>query len=308
MIFAALLWGCETGPSPDTDTGPEVGDSGRGLPWLTVMPGNRHACGIRSNGRAYCWGEGERGSAWTKDRVLSDVPARTDLVDLSLAVEPETNVACALTTDLRVACWGIHGDHEFSGPYVAMTVGEYHVFGLRGDASLDCYSATGGEPCIDYARLDNVEQFAADGSLVVAVGAGGELIGSSHSSTNHPSPEFPSGPWARVSRPSASWDWMCGIRTNGRLSCFGDVGVDSDGLDAPPDALVSDVCVNSHMGACALDLDGTPVCWGDDNDFEPSAGPFAKLTCGDGSWCGISPAGEATCWGYCDSGICDVPP
>ena len=307
MTFALLLGlaGCAS-----DDTGMAKPDSadGTGLPWLTVVPGNRHACGVRSNGRAYCWGEGERGSEWTKDRVLSDVPTRDDLVDVSMAVKPETNVACALTSTGSVVCWGVRGAQEFPGPYSAMTVGELAVFGLRDDGSVDCYFPPSREPCMEYTRLEDVERLAADEGLVMAVTSKGELSGSTYGSYGAQIPELPLGPWSRISRPGSTVGWMCAVRVDGTPLCFGDPELDGHGLDATPDFVAADVCVVEFYGACALDIDGRPICWGEDIDFSPPSGPFAKLSCGDATWCGITPQGEATCWGDCDSGICDLPP
>ena len=161
---------------------------------------------------------------------------------------------------------------------------------------------------MDYTRLDRVEHFAADYGLVIAVGADGELAGSTHGGSEAPLPEFPRGPWWRVGPPSAVSRWMCGVLVGGRPLCFGDPELDANGFDAVPDFVATDVCTVDSFGACALDIDGHPICWGEDVDFAPPSGPFAKLFCGDGTWCGISPGGDATCWGDCQSGICDLPP
>ena len=157
-------------------------------------------------------------------------------------------------------------------------------------------------------QVEDVERLAADEGLVMAVTSKGELSGSTYGSYGAQVPELPLGPWSRISRPGSTVGWMCAVRVDGTPLCFGDPELDGHGLDATPDFVAADVCVVEFYGACALDIDGRPICWGEDIDFSPPSGPFAKLSCGDATWCGRTPEGEATCWGDCDSGICDLPP
>jgi alpha-tubulin suppressor-like RCC1 family protein len=79
-----------------------------GLTFSTVVSGWRHACGITTDGSAYCWGENTRGQLGlgeidsTFHRTPMPVAGTERFVQLSLGGRH----TCGLTVDHRALCWG----------------------------------------------------------------------------------------------------------------------------------------------------------------------------------------------------------
>lgn len=204
MTLPFLLLACANcvGGVPDTGIGaPAAPPSGEGLPWLSISPGLGHACGVRANGRVYCWGEGSDTGVWAVDPIIERIPDRNDLKAVSVPDGPywEGQSACALTNENAAVCWGEGGNRKFRGPYRTLALGDDDLLALRDDGRLDCHFLNSGEPCPDYATLQDVASFVAEYDFVTAVKTDGELSGSPHRST-YPVPTWPPGPWTRIAR------------------------------------------------------------------------------------------------------------
>lgn len=77
--------------------------------WLAVAAGGLHTCGVRSSGKAYCWGvnwNGQIGGPTRHDDqvTLSTVVSPTDDWAASLAAGSSHN--CALRQNAELRCWG----------------------------------------------------------------------------------------------------------------------------------------------------------------------------------------------------------
>lgn len=303
----AATMGCDLTPT-DRDTGGENLPAGQGLPWRSISPGGGHACGVRSDGRAYCWGEGsDTADAWPTDPVLDTIPERSDLVDVHVSDGGlwEGQIACARTTDGAALCWGHSVDDPFRGPYTSIAVGDPKLLGLRTEGRLECLRPRSGEPCTDYSPLDDVRSFVADPWHLLAVHTNGELSFVQIGNTDQ-YPTLQPGPWSQIALPGSD-EWICGIREGGELSCFGGEG-NGGGIAEPPKGTYTDICVSGGDGACALDQAGLVSCWGETGTSSVEQGPFVELTCGYNTWCGVTADGDARCWGACYLGVCDLPP
>jgi hypothetical protein len=125
-------------------------------------------------------------------------------------------------------------------------------------------------------------------------------------------PPLPLPPDAGRSRPSipagrfidvSGFQYYCGIRSDGTLTCWGTYR--SDGVtDEPPPGTFTQLVVTNGFG-CALRTDSETVCWGGETKswesvphFTPfPGGPFTQLAA-DGGWaCGLRPDGSIACWG-----------
>jgi len=63
------------------------------------------------------------------------------------------------------------------------------------------------------------------------------------------------------------WDFSCGIRTDGTITCW---GVDAHGQGNPPGGTNFQAVGTGNQFACALNTNGTVVCWGSDLDGRAS--------------------------------------
>lgn len=291
--------------SPDADSGVGPVETGPPSTWLDVAPGASHACGVRSDGRLECWGEG----AGSPDAVLERVPEGLTALDVSLEIDGATSPsydqsACARLPDGSATCWGIWPG-DLPGPVSALAIGYFHALWLDDGGRVQCFDLAPGEACPDFTPLEGVASFVASSWHVLAVGLDGELQFGLHDTYTTLAPSLPPGPWSQVSLVGAD-DWICGIRDDGQLDCWGELG-DGYGLANPPAGSFTDLCMSWRGGACALDDKGDVACWGDADRFTPAAGPFTRLRCGYDTWCGVAANGEAACWGDCEGGVCDLP-
>ena len=131
----------------------------------------------------------------------------------------------------------------------------------------------------------------------------------------------------------AGADMACGLAAGGIPYCWGDSVVNS----LPPaaafttalateiptgGATLSQLAVGWNQGACGIEADGTPICWGSDVRGEsgveptrpwviPSVVAGAPAFAGIGrdlfGACGITSAGDGYCWGDNLTGLLGVP-
>ncbi len=87
---------------------------------------------------------------------------------------------------------------------------------------------------------------------------------------------------------STSENTNCAIRTNGTITCWGNITTN------PPQGTYKTFANNSPF--CAIRTDNTIACWGYGLDDVP-AGKFKMLTAGRDHACGIRTNDTVTCWG-----------
>jgi alpha-tubulin suppressor-like RCC1 family protein len=77
-----------------------------GLRFLYVEAGARHSCGVTTDRRAYCWGDGRDGQVGNNRTSLSFWPRRVAGGLSFERVTAGTIESCGLTTANRAYCWG----------------------------------------------------------------------------------------------------------------------------------------------------------------------------------------------------------
>lgn len=205
-------------------------------------------------------------------------PAFAPLVDL--ACGRYGALACGLSADGRVGCWG----------------------GKEGGSE----TRRGVEPISRHrrieARLGKAESLRFTdvfdtGSNVCGQTTKGDIV-----CAGAPVPALHG-----VSRAAGFGPIVCGIRGSGRLVC-GSTAKESAArfLGArPPQGSFQDVAVGKGH-ACAIRTTGDVACWGEDypGEKEPvrataaPAGTFERVYADAGSSCALDAAGAATCWGW----------
>ena len=236
-----------------------------------VSAGDEHSCGIATDGKAYCWGQGGNGRLGNNDTVNQLEP-----VEVRAGESPGTFTqvsagrahSCGIATDGKVYCWGsntfgqlgngntfsnenepveVHA-RESPGTFTQVSAGDEHSCGIATDGKAYCWGQG------DNGRLGNNDD--DDHSEPVEVRAG----------------ESP-GTFTQV---SAGNEHSCGIATDGKAYCWGH---QSNGR------LGNDTDANSNQE------EPVEVHAGEGFEFSTQVGA------GDRHSCGIAINGKAYCWG-----------
>lgn len=138
-------------------------------------------------------------------------------------------------------------------------------------------------------------QLSVGAAHLCAIGLDAELscFGRSYFGETHPPPE----PWAQV------WtgnNTTCARRPTGELECWGNIQPDRGLgllLSGWPMAPAWEQLAFDHHDVCGLDADGMPHCLSHYPYFSlEGIGPFVALDMGGITACGLTEAGEITCW------------
>jgi alpha-tubulin suppressor-like RCC1 family protein len=267
--------------------------------FVSVAVGGDHLCAIRSDGRAFCWGFGERGQLGS-GKIEGFLAAPVEVVGLpaATAISAGGEFTCALTAAGGVYCWGNDeygqvGDGvadinasrpaPFAVPLpsaaVAVTAGGYHFGGGHSCALL----ASGAVYC-----------WGADQAGQIGDGKSGFNV-------------FSTAPFVVAGLPpiqaiAAGGMHTCALAADGRVFCWGDdaAGQIGDGHEGNGFHTLVPFAVGlpgpalsiaaGERQTCAVIEGGQLRCWG-----EGSFGLFGQLTGGNvttpqPSWGGVEVA------------------
>jgi hypothetical protein len=304
-------------------TGPATG-----LVFASVDVGLTHACGVTTEGAAYCWGDnfgGQLGNGTTTSST-TPVPVAGALSFSSISVE--TNYSCGVTTAGAVYCWGggvvlssltagLTPEPVAEGlTFATVSVGSFHACAV---------TTTGAGYCWGDGGMGDLGDGTVYGGAPVARIAGGLTFASV----------------------SAGVYSSCGVTTAGAAYCWGSnmlsgLGTGSTGPEqcqpyGYADCSTVPVAVTGGhtfrqaaakvYAACGLTLEGTTYCWGsnlnDNLGYATHTGPeqcqwddtyivpctrlprsvpglpaLVSLSASDSYACGLNSTGVAYCWGY----------
>jgi alpha-tubulin suppressor-like RCC1 family protein len=263
-----------------------VGGSGYLTGVDQVDAGTYHACAVKTDGTAYCWGYNIAGQIG--NNTLSDqlVPAQVKGVGGSGYLTGVSQIAagyqntCAVKTDGTVYCWGDNasgqiGNNTTTDSSVPVQVlgaggsgyltdvsqvevgdypyGDYHACAVKTDGTVYCWGANGN------GRLGNNTTTASLVPVqVVGIGGSGYLTG--------------------INQVEVGERNVCALKSNGTVYCWGGNNNGQLGNNTTTDSYspvqtlgiggsgyLTDI---SELGAgvydsCALKSDGTVYCWGD---------------------------------------------
>jgi alpha-tubulin suppressor-like RCC1 family protein len=246
--------------------------------WSAISAGRVHVCALTADGRALCWRDatGEWNPGWQQD-------------------EPETPAAIAGGQRFNQISAGTSGSCVRSGPFGHTCLGR--------DRFHTCALTSSGEAyCWGYNRYGQLGDGTTEDRVAPVPVLGGH----------------------RFRSISAGNNLTCGLTTEGLALCWGintsgELGIGS--VDDRPHAApepngrgVTAVVAGMRFG-CGLDESGHAFCWGDDYQgrlgsdaatglvYAPSPLPvngghrFVTLAAGSTHSCGLTPQGEAYCWG-----------
>jgi hypothetical protein len=206
---------------------------------------------------------------------------------------------CALTDSHRVQCWHpLNTDDDFGQAdppdleYSFLAAGRYQTCGLTVSGDLECWGAS------DYGQTVNASgpfsQVATGEYETCVIGTADDV----QCWGTPPDPFGDSWPRPDIGAVRLSLNTFgCLIGEAGELACWGTTVLEA--LTAPAGGFSSVAAGQSH--ACALDVDGTPTCWGAlsyGDTIEPPLGArYAEVAAGNGTTCGLTSDGTIECWG-----------
>ena len=290
LAVAALITACG-GESTAPDDGPsEPQPPIATTVWRTVAVGGNHACGLTTDGTAYCWGFngfGALGVGVSGGVSFAPVPVETEHKFTALALG--VNHSCALTALGETFCWGQANQGFLNDRTTTLTALPTRVVGVPAFRAISAGSNTCG--------------LAESGAITCWEGS---LI-----------PVPPGLP--TFERLVQDWTTYCGITAGGEAHCWGSNYNGQLGrLDAVAPVVVGEglrfaslAVGKDHMCGVAVG-GGVPHCWGLNqrgqlgigrtSDFEPVSPVATMLTfdavsVGAQSSCGLVDR-KAWCWAF----------
>jgi len=236
--------------------------SGAG-PWADIHSAYYGSCGIKADGSAWCWGEGDDGQLGDGSATSQTSPIQVSgtgpWVAIAMGVSPHT---CGIKSNGSAWCWGRNlsgqlgnGTNTSSntpvpvsggGQWVKITAGNTHSCGIQSDGSAWCWGA----------------------------GGSGNLGNGTTASTNTPVKVVGDTPWIDISAGNVG---SCGIKIDGSAWCWGSDTAGQLGNGATITANQSSPVLVSGGGiwtsiqaslnrTCGMKIDGSAWCWGVDNN------------------------------------------
>lgn len=236
--------------------------------WVAVATGAAHTCGIQSDGSLWCWGAGPNGELGLGTSEPSAIPARLgDRGDWRVIAAGQHH-SCAIPLDGSLWCWGENTASQLGDG--TRTSRSSPVSIAPGVAWID---VAGGDQHSCGVRTDGV-------ALCWGKGVGGRLGTGNIESVDLPSLVDGGLAWSAV---TAGKGHSCAIEHDGSAWCWGEtitgaVGIGAGRGDSPKPqrvaAALTFVAIDTRSNhTCALTIDGTLYCWGDNGFGEAGVEP-----------------------------------
>lgn len=312
LLLSVLITACgaKSGLEDLSARGAAATSSPRAITAVTV--GERHACALRANGEALCWGRNDKGQLG--DDSFSERRLPTRVVQLSGAVEVTAgrNHTCARVSDGSLRCWG------------------HRALGQLGDGAPLHMSTLFMVPTpIVVASVSGARTVVAGDSHTCTITSGGTLCFGSNDFG-----ELGDGRTERQSAPTAVLGLEgptqlalaaahgCALLDNGTVRCWGSNEA-GQLLGSAPDRCGSYRCarraIETGVGSvkqvaaagnrtCVLTLDGRVACagaltTGTSFELKPVAiDEVEQLALGASHSCARRTDGAVWCWGEADRG------
>jgi alpha-tubulin suppressor-like RCC1 family protein len=283
---------------------------------VRVDAGQYHACGVGSDGSAWCWGDntyGElgdgTGASFDEGNRQLAKPVRVSGGRGWAAISTVGGSTCGLKSDHSAWCWGDHALEvsgvakaaapvKVDGSWRQVATGYLYACGVHTDGTGWCWGQDQGELGSEAAVPQGTKyQVPGDWTMIVP-GSGG--TGS---------------------------DATCGVKTDHTAWCWGDGAAGKLGDDDTTDSRVPVQVAGDHQWstvtvgathACGIDTAGAGWCWGDDTPGELGDGTaiterhtpvqvsvaarWTSLDAGLQHTCGVTTSGAGWCWGWNDDG------
>jgi alpha-tubulin suppressor-like RCC1 family protein len=281
-----------------------------------IFAGGFHACGTKSDGRAFCWGwnsRGQLGDGTTTQRT-TPVPVGNGLSSYSAIAGSEFHSCAVNSYNAAPVCWGSndHGElglGDFAGtslprqlpdsaPLVSIATGQFHTCAIDQSMQASCWGHNeqgqlgigGGSPPV------NTPTAVVGGFNFTRIAAGA---------------------WHTCALAIDDSAWCWGTGGSGQLGNGDAFSRSTPTAVADGHRFVDIVAGATH--SCGLTASGATWCWGSGGSNQWGIGdattltrytpvlvlgapPFTKISAYGNHTCGITAGGVGYCWGRNDFG------
>jgi alpha-tubulin suppressor-like RCC1 family protein len=249
--------------------------------FVSVAAGGTHTCGLTAEGQALCWGSNtnyQLGNQWAPNRCEwpiegifpcsgSAIPVDSDLRFAALAAGYKH--VCGLTADGSVHCWGFNGSGQLGD---GTTTERWEPAPVEGGHVFRTLETSGSGAC----------GITVDGRLLCWGQSRSGILGDSDPRST-PTEVAPA---LRFDRVATSGDHICGVATTGATWCWGSNSYGQLGVED-----VAPACTAGAPSPCTSE----PVEVVD-------VPPLDQVVVDLNFTCGLTPGGEAFCWGRNEQG------
>ncbi|MEF2176105.1 MAG: InlB B-repeat-containing protein [Candidatus Absconditabacteria bacterium] len=288
-----------------------AGSCATAIDYDKISLGTNHTCGIKTDGKLYCWGDNAYGQLGDGTTTQRSNPTLIDGTNNYLQVSSGRRHTCALRSDNKLYCWG------------------WNLRGQVGDGSTTQRSSP---VPIDSANSYKYVSTSLSNSCAIRLddkiycwgfNSSGQVGDGSTTQRNSPVPVSSSLTFKTVVNGDGH---VCGLTTSNKIYCWGDNEFGQVGNASYTDRttpVLIDGTVNYKsvdLGkdhTCGIKYDDELMCWGNNdrgqlnmNFIEYSYIPgwiedevyFKNYSLGDGYTCSIDFTNKVYCWGDNTSG------
>ncbi len=278
--------------------------------------GHNHACAIRADGSAWCWGSnlhGDLGDGAGEDQVR---PRRVSGSGGWRQLSAGSSVTCGTKHDGSLWCWGAGGDGQLGigatqGPHGTVRASDQYVPARVGsdvrwrNVSVGTHSTCG-------TLADGSGWCWGDNSIGSVGGSQSKVF----------APQRVEGDWLSL---ASGWTLACGIKRDESLWCWGDVEIrhrPGPIRKSTPKHVATKIAwrrlfLSTGGSHCGIDRSDKLWCWGRNlrgqlplppapDVPEPTTvtlpAKWQSLSSDSTHGCGVTTAGQLWCWGDNDHG------
>jgi alpha-tubulin suppressor-like RCC1 family protein len=267
----------------------------------TVSVGATHTCGLRSDGTAWCWGDGSTGALGRGDTLSVSRPKPVAGGLIFSQVSAGDHLTCGLTPTGVAYCWGLNGLMQTG------TAGGSPCANPFGSAAV-CVLAPalvqGGPVFATIVAGSTTACALTSNGAGYCWGAGGILGDSTTQTSGTPVAVVGGHVFRELGKPNETG--TCGRDVGGAIYCWGLAPVPlltASGIDT----MTVDTMTGSAGTYCGLRA-GDLFCWGWIVTDDVSAGgsgvhpmlqgtQFVRIAATFDHMCGVTVAGGTLCWG-----------
>ena len=290
-----------------------------GTAYTQIVAGDLITCGLTAAGAASCWGMdlgGQLGDGLLMSST-SPLAVADHHVFTSLAASDSAGLACGLTANAQVWCWGTGFGFGTKGPTASPTPLRWDALGATvawtklslGQGHACGLDAAGGAWCLGSAAYGLLGDGAGVPSAIPVSVAGGHLFRDIAASIQHT---------CALAQDGQAWCWGLGSGVgNGAAT----TAIQGTPVAVGTDQRFASIAVGPNR-SCALTADGHAWCWGDtaagalgDGTDQTRTTPvavagnhrFVSLAMSAVVTCAVDTAGVAWCWGSNATGSLGIP-